>query len=222
MSLSAVALVAENAAIPASDLAFAKASLRPRHAGAITEFSRNMLLQSSPDIETLVRSDFASVLAEAVDQAAINGAGGVAPTGILVVKAGYNAVGPQTLTQILGMIQALETANSSGTGWLLSPGSVTKLRSTLVTVGDTASTMLMSAPGSLSGYPAITSNLLPAGVAIFGKWSDLLVGYWSAFDLLVNPYESAAYSKGNVQVRGLLTCDISVRHAESFVVQGGL
>jgi hypothetical protein len=54
--------------------------------------------------------------------------------------------------------------------------------------------------------------------AIFGNWSDLLVGYWSAFDLLVNPYESTAYSKGNVQVRAMLTADVAVRHPESFVV----
>ena len=44
----------------------------------------------------------------------------------------------------------------------------------------------------------------------------MLSGYWSAFDLLVNPYESAAYAKGNVQVRAMMTCDIAVRYAESF------
>jgi hypothetical protein len=51
---------------------------------------------------------------------------------------------------------------------------------------------------------------------IFGKWDDMLLGYWSAFDLLVNPYESTAYSKGNVQVRGIVTMDVAVRHIESF------
>jgi hypothetical protein len=54
------------------------------------------------------------------------------------------------------------------------------------------------------------------GILIFGKWSDLILGYWSVFDLLVNPYESTAYSKGNVQVRGIITADVAVRHVESF------
>lgn len=49
-----------------------------------------------------------------------------------------------------------------------------------------------------------------------GDWSQLLIGYWSAFDLLVNPYESTAYAKGNVSVRAMLTCDIAVRYAEAF------
>ena len=51
---------------------------------------------------------------------------------------------------------------------------------------------------------------------IYGNWSDLLLGYWSAFDLLVNPYESTAYSKGNVQIRGMLTMDVQVRQPASF------
>jgi hypothetical protein len=36
------------------------------------------------------------------------------------------------------------------------------------------------------------------------------------FDLLVNPYESTAYSKGNVSVRGIVTMDVAIRHIESF------
>ncbi|HLO74867.1 MAG TPA: hypothetical protein VK196_00245, partial [Magnetospirillum sp.] len=55
-----------------------------------------------------------------------------------------------------------------------------------------------------------------ASPVIFGRWSDLLIGYWSAFDLLVNPFESEAYKKGNVQVRAMLTADVAVRRAESF------
>lgn len=47
----------------------------------MTELSRNMLLQTSPDLEALVRSDFAAILAEAIDKAAIVGGGVNEPTG---------------------------------------------------------------------------------------------------------------------------------------------
>jgi hypothetical protein len=67
----------------------------------------------------------------------------------------------------------------------------------------------------------MSTTLMPSGVAIFGNWADLLFGYWSAFDLLVNPYESAAYSKGNISVRAMLTCDVAVRRPESFAVSSG-
>ena len=51
---------------------------------------------------------------------------------------------------------------------------------------------------------------------VYGDFSQLLVGLWSQLDVLVNPYESTAYAKGNVQIRAMLTCDISVRHPEAF------
>jgi HK97 family phage major capsid protein len=75
--------IAENSAITPSDQDFASVQLRPKHVGAITEFSRNMLLQSTPDIETLIRGDFAAVLAREIDKAAINGGGTNEPTGIM-------------------------------------------------------------------------------------------------------------------------------------------
>ena len=34
--------------------------------------------------------------------------------------------------------------------------------------------------------------------------------------MLVNPYETSAYSKGNVLVRAMLTCDMAVRRPQSF------
>ena len=99
----------------------------------------------------------------------------------------------------------------------------TRLRKT-PKVDSTDSVMVMEAPDALAGYPVARSTLIPideaatpdATAVIFGQWSDLLIGYWSAFDLLVNPYEATAYSKGNVSVRGMLTADIKLRHVESF------
>jgi hypothetical protein len=80
--------------------------------------------------------------------------------------------------------------------------------------------MVMQDPNSLAGYPLTSSNIVPIETTnhnlIFGKWGDILLGYWSVFDLLVNPYESTAYSKGNVSVRGIITADVQIRHIESF------
>jgi HK97 family phage major capsid protein len=76
--------------------------------------------------------------------------------------------------------------------------------------------MVQEAPRTLAGYPLAMTSLMPAQTIIFGNWPDLLLGFWSELDVLVNPYESAAYSKGNVQVRAMATCDVALRHAESF------
>ena len=222
LTSATAAWFAENTPIPQTDLAFGKVQLRPRHCGALTEYSRNMLLQSTPDIEQLVRNDFAKVLAEAIDRAAISGAGGVEPTGILTLKAGF-ATTAATWAEVLGLPGTLAAANvdTADAGWLASPAAVMKLRQTLRTPGDTSSTFIMSAPDDLGGYKLLTTNLVPSGVAIFANWSDLVLAYWSGVELLVNPYAEIPYTKGNVQVRAIVTADVAVRHIESFAVAGG-
>lgn len=75
---------AENTVFPVSDPQFASITMAPKHAGTISEWSRNLILQSSPDVEALARDDMAKVLAEVLDAAAIAGTGANAqPTGIL-------------------------------------------------------------------------------------------------------------------------------------------
>lgn len=216
--------VAENAAITASDMQFRKVQLSPKHCGAMTEFSRNMLQQSSPDVEQLVRNDFAAVLAEAVDKAAINGAGTTEPVGILQAS-GTQSQSLATLSwaNILAMLEKIETSNGSATAFLTHPKVITALRKTLKESGLPG--YLMDDNRSMAGFPVAGSNLVPVvdsttdtSSLILGNWSDVLIGYWSAFDLLVNPYSETAYSKGNVLVRGMLTCDVAVRHPENFVI----
>ena len=59
-------------------------SMSPKTVGAYSKFSRLMELQSTPDIEQLIRTDFVALLADAIDTAAINGSGSSSqPTGIL-------------------------------------------------------------------------------------------------------------------------------------------
>src|SRR3546814_60079 len=46
----AIGWVAENAALTPDDADFDSITLSPKHAGALSEWSRNMLLQASPDV----------------------------------------------------------------------------------------------------------------------------------------------------------------------------
>ncbi|MGF7213729.1 HK97 family phage major capsid protein [Skermanella aerolata] len=221
----------EDTPIPLSDLAFKQVPLRPKHVGARTEFSRNMLLQSTPDIEELIRADFAALLARAVDSAAIAGTGTDAePLGILntpgigSVAMGTNGGAP-TWAAVLDLIGELEDSNVTGSLAFVGNGKFSrKARRTLKEAGLPG--YLMDAPGNLAGYPYYSTGLVPSNLTkgtgtalsalIFGRWTDLMIGYWSEFDLLVNPYESTAYSKGNVQVRGIVTMDVAVRNPQSF------
>lgn len=221
--------VAENSPLPVSDPQFDGVTLAPKHAGGITEWSRNMIQQASPDVEELARNDMALTLAELLDAAAIAGTGtnnqprGILHTsGIGSVSIGTNggSITYDALADLMGMVEDANAAGGS-MGFL----TTTKVRRQIAKLKDTAGNPL-GVPVAFQGATTAFSNIVPAtgtkgtgtGLAavIYGNWSDLLTGVWSELDILVNPYESVAYSKGNVSIRAMMTVDIAVRHPESF------
>jgi HK97 family phage major capsid protein len=209
--------VAENSALTPSDQDYDSVQLRPKHVGGIVEFSRNMLLQSTPDIESLIRSDFAAKIAREIDRVAINGGGANEPTGIIATTAVDNSTDFSTpsWTAVLELIAAVEATNATGTAFAATPLVVQVLRST-AKVGSSDSVMVMQEPDSLAGYPLAQSNIVPAAHIVFGNWADLVLAFWSELDVLVNPYGKPAFDKGNVEVRAMATADCALRHAESF------
>jgi HK97 family phage major capsid protein len=197
-----------------------------------------MVMQTSPDVETILRNDFAQLLAAGLDTASVNGSGPAnnQPTGIL----NYTGVGdvpvgasggPPTWALVLSLINAVSNANalSGSLAFLTNSKAVGKMATVLKTTSDTSSNFIIENPGvgSLAGFPLATTNLVPSTLTkggsgavcsalIFGDWGQLIIGVWSALDILVNPYESTAYSKGNVQIRGMMTVDIALRQPAAF------
>ncbi|MNY77940.1 hypothetical protein D3C86_2180050 [compost metagenome] len=51
---------------------------------------------------------------------------------------------------------------------------------------------------------------------IYGLWSELVVGYWSAVDILINPYHPDVASNGGALLHAFLDADVAVRHPEAF------
>lgn len=214
--------------LTAADAELDLITLKPRTVGCVTEYSRNLVLQSTPDIEQLLRDDFSKNLAGAMDKAAITGAGAGSrePLGILNTD-GIGSVslsaGAPTWAKVIDLIGEVEVDDAQGTAFLTNSSAVKKMRQT-AKVTSTDSHMIMDLANELAGYPLAQTNYVPKtlGVGanlsalIFGNFTDLLIGYWSAFDLLVNPYSSEAYLKGNILIRGFLSADILIRHEESF------
>jgi HK97 family phage major capsid protein len=217
--------VAENGALSASGMTFANKTMTPKHVGSLAEMSRQLIQQSSPGIEQLLRDDMAFALAQAIDSAMILGGGTNEPTGILATT-GIQTASLATLnwTNILAMLEKIELVNGSAGAWLTSPQVVTKLRGTLKSA--TAGAAYLSEGGRLADLPLnstkqVPLNLTPTpdtGRLILGDFSQVMLGIWSELDILVNPYDSTAYARGGVLVRAMATCDLAIRHPEAFVV----
>ena len=89
----------------------------------------------------------------------------------------------------------------------------------------------MDSPRELAGYRTVVSSSVPGnpagtgaepGTVIFGAWENMLLGTWSGVDILVNPYEGDAYSRGRVLIRAMRDVDVAVRHAEAFSITSDL
>jgi len=208
---------AENSEIPASTHEFRQVQLSPKHVGARTEVSRNMLLQSSPDIEQLVQSDFAAVIARAVDRAALNGTGGTEPTGILN-RSGVTEVADFAATweKIQELIGTLEDSDAEGSAFAATPSVVRTLRTTNRVDGEPEHGFIMESRDALDGYQVARSTHMAADKLLFGNFADVLIGMWGGVEILPNPYAQGSYEKGNVQYRIIQTVDVNVRRPESF------
>lgn len=224
--------VAENGAPTESQQAFDQVTLSPKTVGAFTDISRRLLMQSSMDVEGFVRSDLATVLALAIDLAALHGSGssnqptGVAATsGIGSVAGGTNGLAPAWSHLVsLETEVAIDNADVNRLAYITNA----KVRGKLKQVEKASNTgLFLWADGAqpVNGYPAYISNQVSStltkgsssGVCsaiFFGNWADLIIGLWGGLDILVDPYTGS--TAGTVRVVALQDVDIAVRHAESF------
>lgn len=204
----------ENSAIPQTDAQMDSITLSPKHVGAWTEYSRNMLLQSSPDVESLLRSDLAQVLALEVARTVLNGSGADAePKGILATSGILEEDKPaKEMDYAPTLANALYVKNVPSVSFVCNSAFKATVDGLLTTdglpIGDAA---------FFRNYPHKYASAVPsASVMIAGDFSQVIQGTWSAVELLVNPYMESAYKKGNVALRIVLTTDIAIRQPEAF------
>ncbi|MBB6192904.1 HK97 family phage major capsid protein [Sphingobium wenxiniae] len=219
----AIGWVAENTALTAGDADFDSITLSPKHAGALSEWSRNMLMQASPDVEALLRQMLARNLALAIDKAAILGGGANEPKGVLATTGIQKLTAPASLFDAVADAVALaDVENVGASRGLLTTPEIRKIAAKALDAnglpigldkvfGGVSSTFSNQVPKTLGGSPGTEHGM------IYGDWSELLIGIWSEIDILVNPFESTAYSKGNVMIRAMATVDCAVRHPKAFV-----
>lgn len=222
--------VAENGTVTESDQTFDQVTLSPETVGAVTEISRRLLIQSSIDIEAFVRRDLATQIGIEIDRVALNGSGsGNQPTGVLQT-AGIGAYSATTATgesvtwdMVVGIWKEVAKDNAAmGTlAWMTNSLVIAQLLSTKKDTGS-GRFLIENITDGLLGYPVFNSNNVPSNLQssgnrsalIFGNWADLLIGYWSGVDVLVDPYSNS--KTGAVRVVTMVDCDVDVRHAESF------
>ena len=232
--------IAENGTPTASKATFDKVALKPKTIGALSPISRNLLLQSSMQVEAFVRNELAKSLALGIDLAALSGSGtnnqptGIANmTGICTVVGGTNG-GSVTFDKLIDMETQVATANADAENmyYLCNAATIGFLKKIKNTSGDYIwkspdNAVRNGFPGEVNGYGVARSNQVRGNLEkgtsntcqeiFFGNWSDLLIGEWGFLEIDVNRYGDQ-WKSGGVEVRALQSIDIAVRHPQSFCI----
>ncbi len=214
--------VNENGNAERSAVTFEKVSMAPKTITGEYRLSRRLMLQSSTAIEDLLRRDLGFILAQGVDLAAINGSGQNAePLGLLNTP-GVDKESTETdfSDTTANLISALDLDDITGsTAFLTNPTVMKAVRK----IKD-ADEHVIPAAELFHGQRVESSTQVPNTIGtggnksalIYGIWSELVIGYWSAVDILLNPYHPDVASNGGALLHAFLDTDVVVRHPEAF------
>ena len=223
--------LAEGANITQQKKEFTGPTLSPKRAGASISLTNRLISQSSIAVDAKVRELLARGWENAINYAAINGAGGTAPTGILnytgVESAADTAAATATFAKIVELQGLIEENDSTemNLAYLMNP----KLKAILKTTSkDSGSGRFLIENKELDGYKFVSTSLVPAGddggttvyPLIFGDFSQLYVGQWGAVSFLVNPYSEDLADSIRITVN--THADVQIANPKAFAVNGFL
>jgi len=212
----------------------------PHTLGAYVDITRQLLIQSSTDVQAFCVSELVYAIAACLETAAFSGSGSNGePTGLVgrITNEHTAAWGnAPTFEKIVALIALARKANSYNPSFRFIGD--TDVWSKLATTRDFeiltdgaaepknvaaiggVRRLLDVADDKVLGREFVESHLAPAKTLLFGDFSQLIFALWSGTDLVVDPYSNS--TKGAIRVVSLQDADILVRRPESFAKATGV
>lgn len=213
--------VGEDTAPNSSNATFGTVKLRMKTVAANTYVTRNMLKQTTLDMEAFVREDLAAALALALDKAAFYGSGNDnEPKGLSKIT-GVNSVGfgaeQPTYSELVDMETEIGADNAAvdSMAYIINARTKGHCKKTQRFPGNTdGGGVIWEAGNQINSYKTLVTNQLNVGDVFLGNWADFIVGLFGGLEILVDPFSHS--TKGAIQVTGFQDVDFGVRHEESF------
>lgn len=201
-----------------SNLELGQISLSPKTVAAFSEITRKLMVQSSLDVEALVRADLAKALALTIDKAGYYGTGSDhQPLGI-ANHTGINAVNfadvQPTFAELVEMETqvALDNADVASMAYVGNAAFRGYCKTALKFPGVAGT--IWEPGNTVNGYRTEVTNQIETGDVFMGNFSDLLVAMWGGLELLVDPYSNS--KKGRLRVVVFQDVDFALRRTQSF------
>ena len=215
---TAAFISSEGGASSESEMTIGSVTMSPKTAGVHTDVTRQLLIQSSLDVENLIRNDLAQSMAILIDDKALEGNGSSGnPTGITNTS-GINTVSlssaaAPTFAEMVSMETSVRVDNAllGDLAYIIHPTNYGTLKTT---EKATNTAQFVAVNDEINGYKAIVSPQLTANNYVFGNFNDLLIGMFGSLDIVVDPFSNS--TSGTVRIVALQSVDVAVRHAVSF------
>jgi HK97 family phage major capsid protein len=213
-------------ALSDTEILFDKVAMSPARRGVTIPVSKQIMIQSSLDIQALVIDQIRKALNYKLDVDAI--------TAILAAITSGNGnlveLGAAGATASYEDIVNLETivANNNADKGALKYLTNSKVRGKAKVTQKFASTNgdpLWEKGNEMNGYPSVVANTVPSNLTkgassgicsaiVFGNFADCYVGMWGGMDFVVDPYTLA--KNHQVQITANMFWDVEVARALSF------
>lgn len=206
-----------------STLDLGQISMSPKTVAAFSEITRKLMVQSSMDVEALIRADLAKGLALTIDKAGYYGTGSEQqPLGISnytgVNSQSFSSAGSPTFAELVNMETKIALNNADVAGMAYVGNAVFRgyAKTTLKFPAVNGSQQIWEPGGTVNGYKTEITNQITSGDVFMGNFADLLIGMWSGLELLVDPYSNS--KKGRLRVVVFQDVDFALRRVQSFCV----
>ena len=207
--------VSEAADVTESEPTLGQVTGTPHGVGALVDISRLMLIQSTPDADSMIRDELTNRIMRTVQTAVFAGTGADGQPSAITNATGFNnpsvTQGTPTYEELLnfpGTIMA-DNAEADGQKWAMTAEVWAKLAAT-ATNGAGSPLAIDPVSKKLIGFDYETTEDLPANSLWFGNWASVVVGVWgNGIDIATT--DSRLFASGGITVRALQYVDVMVR-----------
>ena len=214
--------VAETEALTDSDLTLDQITMSPKRLGASSSYSKQLLMQSSLDVENLIKNDMLTQIALKIDAIAVNRI--LNETGVGLVEIGDNGGAPKWEHFVaLESEIAMANADVNRMRYIINAKTQGYCKTTPKIDGYP---QFIIEQNQINGYGFKVSNQVPSNLTkgdgtdlsaiLFGNYADLIIGFWGGIDLIVDPYSKK--KEGLIEIVADQFYDLAIRHPQSFSV----
>ena len=207
---------------------WSKRILSPKRNVTVVALTKDLLRQTSYDVEADLRREMEDAHDRLLESGAINGAlkgptGIIKTAGVSVLEAG----GPISWDKVVDLETEINVsnANKGSLAYLTDSKVWGALKKTPKVEGGER--MIIDDPNSriLNGYDVDYSNAVgldenDAHLMVFGNWNDLVIGEWGGYDVVVDPFTEATSAQVIITINAWN--DALIAEPKSFAVLKGI